>query len=145
MAGVFVKQLGFLVLLPCLSYLPAARKIAVVLPDMSYVQWIGEQLEHKLETMTATPNKQFESEIKNICALFTTDVIASIAFGLQANSLKNPNGEFRTFTKAFFDFTSLKKAFDFFVIFFMPSLVSFFRIQMISNKFSVFLRKTISK
>ncbi|XP_069671897.1 probable cytochrome P450 6a14 [Periplaneta americana] len=39
--------------------------------------------------------KQDIVEVKDILARFTTDIIASAAFGIQCNCLKNPNAEFR--------------------------------------------------
>lgn len=41
-------------------------------------------------------------EIKDFIERFTTDVIASCAFGLEANSIKNPDNEFRENGKKFF-------------------------------------------
>lgn len=42
-----------------------------------------------------------EVEVKELASLFSTDVIASCAFGVEANSLENPNGEFRVAGKTF--------------------------------------------
>lgn len=108
------------------------------------MQDIGNQLEIRLNNLTQNSNS-CEFEVKEICALFTTDVIASIAFGLQANSLKNPEGEFRKFSRDFFDFSSLSRTFTFFIIFFMPKLVTTLKIKLIDAKFDSFLRNTISK
>ncbi|KRT86689.1 cytochrome P450, partial [Oryctes borbonicus] len=41
--------------------------------------------------------------VKEIGALFTTNVIGTCAFGLDCNSFENPNNEFRTHTRKFFD------------------------------------------
>ena len=42
-------------------------------------------------------------EMKEFAARFTTDVISSCAFGIEANSLKNPNAEFRKYGKKIFE------------------------------------------
>lgn len=42
-------------------------------------------------------------DIKEVVSRFTTDVIGSCAFGIDCNSLKNPDSEFRKFGKKIFD------------------------------------------
>lgn len=49
----------------------------------------------KLETVLDETTTKDEVEIKDILSRFTTDVISSVAFGIDANSLDDPNVEFR--------------------------------------------------
>lgn len=42
-------------------------------------------------------------DIKEVVSRFTTDVIGSCAFGIDCNSLKNPNSEFRQFGRKIFE------------------------------------------
>ncbi|XP_059610499.1 probable cytochrome P450 6a14 [Phlebotomus argentipes] len=51
--------------------------------------------------------KSEEIEMKEILARFTTDVIGNCAFGVECNSLKDPNAEFRRVGKKAFSFTPL--------------------------------------
>nr|AID61450.1 cytochrome P450 [Calliphora stygia] len=97
----------------------------------------------QLEQHLAKKGERFESEIKETCALFTTDLIATIAFGINANSLKNPEGEFRTHCRKIFLF-DIKRAVEFSIAFFLPKLVSLFRVKLFTPDFSNFLRSTIS-
>lgn len=90
----------------------------------------------------AQKGNNFEVEIKEICALFTTDLIATIAFGISANSLKNPDGEFRRQCRKIFEF-DLRRALDFSIAFFLPKLVTLFRVKLFTKEFSAFVRSTI--
>ena len=52
----------------------------------------GTQLGDHLKT---SADMQETLEVKDVMARFTTDIIASCAFGIQCNCLKDPNAEFR--------------------------------------------------
>jgi hypothetical protein len=62
-------------------------------------------------------------DVKEAMARYTTDVIASCAFGIQSNSLKDPDAEFRRYLRNIFDF-SVKKGLVSLIWFFAPSLNS---------------------
>lgn len=50
----------------------------------------------KLDKILIEPARKDEAvEIRDVMARYSTDIIASCAFGLEANSLENPNAEFR--------------------------------------------------
>ncbi|KAI8038370.1 hypothetical protein M5D96_008264, partial [Drosophila gunungcola] len=99
------------------------------------MQEIGSDLEAALKRHGEKSSGKYITEIKEICAQFSTDSIATIAFGIRANSLQNPNAEFRNFGRKLFTFT-ISRAKDFFVSFFLPKL--FF-----TPDFSRFMRSTI--
>ncbi|XP_011180068.1 cytochrome P450 6g1 [Zeugodacus cucurbitae] len=102
---------------------------------------IGTELEAHLKSYEKNGDA-FVTEVKEICALFTTDLIATIAFGVKANSLVNPNGDFRTQGRKLLTFTP-GRAFAFFVAFFYPNWVTTLRIKLFTTEFSSFLRSTI--
>ncbi|KAH8252674.1 hypothetical protein KR032_001203, partial [Drosophila birchii] len=68
---------------------------------------IVEVSHHLVDTMDKTVKAAVvdggDVEIKELCARFTTDVIGSCAFGLECNSLKDPNAEFRAMGRALFE------------------------------------------
>ncbi|KAH8301823.1 cytochrome P450 6g1 [Drosophila kikkawai] len=108
----------------------------------SLMQEIGKDLEITLQKHGEKSSGTFITEAKEICAQFSTDSIATIAFGVRANSLENPNAEFRNQGRKLFTFT-IPRAKDFFVAFFLPKLVSLLRIQFFTEEFAHFMRSTI--
>lgn len=105
------------------------------------VEEIGAELDKYLCNLALGSNTNVV-EVKDICGHYTTDVIASIAFGVQANSLKDPNADFRRNGRKLFQFTAYR-AFEFTTIFFLPQLVRLFRCKMFSPEATSFLRGTI--
>lgn len=69
-------------------------------------------------------------EMNFVCGCFTTDVIASIAFGLEANSFKDPNNDFLLAGKKVMD-VSFKRLIDVISIFLLPKLVPLVGARMI--------------
>ncbi|XP_034952670.1 cytochrome P450 6k1-like [Chelonus insularis] len=82
-------------------------------------------------------------EMKELAAKFTTDMIATTAFGVKANSLNDPNAEFRQCGRKIFE-TSLYRNFELTAIFFAPSLVKPLNLQFMSKEGADFLRNTMS-
>lgn len=80
--------------------------------------------------------------IKNICARFTTDLIATIAFGVKANSLADKNSEFFHHNRAIFEI-NWSRGLDFAIIFMLPALTTLARVKVFSKQSSKFLRKTV--
>ncbi|CAL1538437.1 unnamed protein product [Lymnaea stagnalis] len=63
-----------------------------------------------------------EVELRDICSCFTLDVIASTGFGLEINTLKDPNNEFATQAKKVLN----PNPFLFTLLLFIPELTKFF-------------------
>ncbi|XP_017069225.1 probable cytochrome P450 6g2 [Drosophila eugracilis] len=85
----------------------------------------------------------FDLEAKELCALFTTDVIATVAYGIKANSFTDPNSEFRRHGRSVFEFSLLRAA-EFTMVFFLPHLVPFFGFKVVPKEATHFLRNTIN-
>lgn len=61
-------------------------------------------------------------EMKEVLTRFTCDVIASIAFGLELDSLKEPQNKFYLYSKSAIDFTGLRKILEGSVYFSSPKI-----------------------
>lgn len=60
-------------------------------------------------------NESFDIEMKDILSRFTTDIIGNVAFGLDVNSIKNPNTMFRQMGRKVFETTSMRLLKIFFI------------------------------
>ncbi|KAH8410249.1 hypothetical protein KR009_010074, partial [Drosophila setifemur] len=100
---------------------------------------IGTNLEASAERLGSGSVVQ----IKDLCARFTTDLIATIAFGVEANALQNAKSEFFHYNKAIFAPT-WDRALDFAIIFTMPALAQLTRVKLFSKDTSNFIRKSIN-
>ncbi|XP_011866377.1 PREDICTED: cytochrome P450 6k1-like [Vollenhovia emeryi] len=79
-------------------------------------------------------------EVRELTAKFATDIIGSTAYGLDVNSFKNPNAEFRKYGKMIFQYDAFR-GFEMLAIFFLPSIVRLIRIKMFGKEPTEFMRK----
>lgn len=101
-----------------------AAKLKNMFPLIMEVGNILNQYLKKINANDESTNLNY----KDLSTRFTTDVIASCAFGVQANSIVNPKSEFYIKGKLFFEFTILR-AIEFMSFFIFPELVSIFRFK----------------
>lgn len=105
---------------------------------------MGQNLNnYLLKISVSNDDNSFDLELKEFCALYTTDVIATVAFGVEANSFKYPNGDFRRNGREIFRFNA-RRALNFVVIFFLPHLVPYLGIKIVGDEQTKFLRTTMN-
>lgn len=105
-----------------------------------------------MEITTKNMNKYIESnqhdtlEAKELCAQYTTDNVASCAYGLEAKSFQNTKSEFREMGRKIFNLsliTNIKTS----IIFVMPTLAKWLKIRFISEEpndyFTSIVRQTL--
>ena len=75
-------------------------------------------------------------------ARYTTDVIASCAFGINSNSLKDPDAEFGKYLRNVTDF-SAHKGLAILTAFFAPNLGPLLRLKFVDDKMNNYTRQTV--
>lgn len=88
----------------------------------------SEQLK---EAMDEYCKRKEAIDIKEVLGCYTTDVIGSCAFGLECNSFKNPNSEFRTHGRNIFK-VSRSRALKNAITFSFPNLAKFLRFKSVN-------------
>ena len=80
--------------------------------------------------------------MKETLGRFTTDVIASCAFGINGNSLKDPDSEFCGRIRTIFDF-SVWKGLLMVMATFAPYLNRIFRLKLMDDKTNNYIRQIV--
>jgi cytochrome P450 family 6 len=78
-------------------------------------------------------------DIKDMVARYGTDIIASCAFGIQCNSIKNPDAEFRRWGRKIFA-RSIRNIVAGFLLLYFPRVLSVLRLDPIDPKVSKYFR-----
>lgn len=91
----------------------------------------------KIDTLTA--DKGMEMEMKDLTAKFATDIIGSTAYGLNVNSLNNPDAEFRKYGRKVFEFDFVR-GFEFLAMFFLPTIFRLAHMKVFGKETTTFLR-----
>ncbi|KAF4522250.1 hypothetical protein B566_EDAN009094 [Ephemera danica] len=91
-------------------------------------------------TELATTGEEFES--KDLLSRYTTDVIGSCAFGIQCNSIKDPNCEFRVMGKKTMEI-GFWRAIKTMVMFFLPEIGMKLRLAFFDKELSDFFRNLV--
>ncbi|XP_044738023.1 cytochrome P450 9e2-like [Chrysoperla carnea] len=102
---------------------------------------VGEQFVDyfKNEIQTKNNGKPMNVELKDILTRFTNDVIASAAFGVKCDSLRDRNNEFYRMGAKVSNLSTWRM----FINNFCPKLAKFFRIGLIPNEVCDYLRNIV--
>jgi cytochrome P450 family 6 len=101
----------------------------------------GKELENYLQK----PASNGETiELKDILARYSTDIIASCAFGVQCNCLRNPDAEFRSWGRRVFE-TKFRQRLTTLLNIVYPSLVYTLKLSLIPKDVSNYFRKMVTE
>ncbi|KAK7863019.1 hypothetical protein R5R35_010767 [Gryllus longicercus] len=109
----------------------------------SLINLSAEQMVNYLKKTTKdSPNGVFEVEMKDFSSRLTNDIIASSAFGIECDSLRQPDNEFYRMGR---DLTNIKglKVLILFGHILCPKIMEFFGIRLNSNKVQNFFHNTV--
>lgn len=107
----------------------------------NFLKSVGEEL---VDVLKINANTGDPVEIKDILARFTIDVIGTCAFGIDCNSLKNPNAEFCVQGKKSFDLTKTQLAKLFFSQLF-PNFSQFIKLRISDFELTEFFKKVVKE
>ncbi|XP_029164739.1 cytochrome P450 6k1-like [Nylanderia fulva] len=98
----------------------------------------AKNLDTHLESLKVDDVKK-EIEVKDLTANFSTDMIGCTAYGLNVNSLNNPDAEFRINGRKIFEYGYIR-GFELLALFFFPHVVRLTGIKTFGKESSIFLR-----
>lgn len=93
---------------------------------------IGNQLNQVLDDETVKKS----TDIKDLLTRFTTDVIASVAFGIEAKTLQDAKSEFRAHSEALLN-PGLRTQLINLLFFVLPQLLKILRVSSLTTKLNI--------
>ncbi|XP_059478275.1 probable cytochrome P450 6a14 isoform X2 [Neocloeon triangulifer] len=100
---------------------------------------VAKEFESKLEVL-AKETEEFE--LRRLFACFFTDIVGTCIFGIQCNSIKDPDVEFRRVSRRLIEL-DLKGAMKAMVTFFVPELAFKLKLGLIDKEATNFFRKLV--
>lgn len=83
-------------------------------------------------------------DVPEVAACFTTNVIASVAFGIEIDSIANPNNEFRVCGRKIFE-PSISNIVRVFLAFVQPKLMSILPFKCVESNVEKFIKSVVSQ
>lgn len=88
------------------------------------------------KALSAVAEKNGKLNVKDFIGMFTADVIASCVFGIELNSIKEPDSEFRLNLKKVFQKPPLSETVKFLFSSLLPQVYKFLRLPLLTNNVS---------
>lgn len=101
----------------------------------------GSTLQTYLEKLS---NKGELLDVREIAASHGTNVIASVAFGIDVDTIKNPNNDFRICGRKIFE-SSFRNAIRISLNFIAPKMMSVFRIKSVDESVEKFIKSVVKQ
>lgn len=101
----------------------------------------GADLQNYLEKLV---NNSELLDIREVSACHQTNVIASVAFGIEVDTVNNPNHDFRKYGRMILDLKGFN-GLRFCINFIAPKLLSFFRIKIVDQCVEDFIKSMVKQ
>jgi cytochrome P450 family 6 len=104
------------------------------------IEKIGDDLINFIDAKLV--NNSMEVDSKDLATYFTTDVVASTAFSVEASSMKDPNSEFFLNAKRIFT-SNTKRLFELITFFLLPEVTKLIDFHFFTKTVSEFIVRTM--
>ena len=83
-------------------------------------------------------------DVREVIASHTTNLIANVGFGIEVDTISDPNNELRVCCRQIFE-PNLMNGIRWFLFFFAPKVMSFFRLRFLNNYCDGFIRTVVKE